>query len=290
MKYTVYILLCSDETYHVGLTKYLEDRLLYHESGKNPFTKNVLPVQLVYQYDFSDLRDANIFKNDLEQLKSSAISDFISGNLQLETRTSFANSEDSKSSDSISKIIPAVYLGNIAYFESLSEIDHIYLDGNESYEKQTYRSRCVILSANGIQNLVVPVIRPNGKATLVKDVQISYAENWQKDHIKAIESAYRKAPFYNHYAEDLFVIIRKKHKNLISLNFELTQFILRKLGNKAQIELANESQSCSLASKKLVHPKTCPNPQLKAYHQTFGTANFESNISIIDWLFNVGIS
>ncbi len=48
---TVYILLCADDSYYIGVTNNLERRLLEHETAYNPesYTAQRLPVKLVYQ-------------------------------------------------------------------------------------------------------------------------------------------------------------------------------------------------------------------------------------------------
>jgi putative endonuclease len=47
----VYILLCTDDSYYVGVTNNIERRLLEHETVYNPesYTAQRLPVKLVYQ-------------------------------------------------------------------------------------------------------------------------------------------------------------------------------------------------------------------------------------------------
>jgi putative endonuclease len=48
---TVYILLCADDSYYVGVTNNLKRRLLEHETAYNldSYTAQRLPVKLVYQ-------------------------------------------------------------------------------------------------------------------------------------------------------------------------------------------------------------------------------------------------
>jgi putative endonuclease len=48
---TVYILLCADDSYYVGVTNNLEIRLWQHETAYNTesYTAQRLPVKLVYQ-------------------------------------------------------------------------------------------------------------------------------------------------------------------------------------------------------------------------------------------------
>jgi putative endonuclease len=50
----MYILLCSNGTYYIGSTKYLDQRILKHNSGEGAnHTKKYGPVQLVYYEEFS---------------------------------------------------------------------------------------------------------------------------------------------------------------------------------------------------------------------------------------------
>ena len=53
----MYILICSDDTYYTGSTKYLEKRIEEHQNGKGAnYTKKKLPVHLIYfeEYDRID--------------------------------------------------------------------------------------------------------------------------------------------------------------------------------------------------------------------------------------------
>ena len=55
----VYILKCSDDSYYVGLSNHLKQRLEVHNSGNGPrFTASRLPVVLAYSEPFRDLESA----------------------------------------------------------------------------------------------------------------------------------------------------------------------------------------------------------------------------------------
>ncbi len=54
--YWVYILLCSDRSYYVGVTSDLEARLWGHQEGLvKGYTKNRRPVELVYSEETNDI-------------------------------------------------------------------------------------------------------------------------------------------------------------------------------------------------------------------------------------------
>ena len=44
--YYVYILLCADESFYIGITSNLERRLIEHKTGKSNYTSQRLPVKL----------------------------------------------------------------------------------------------------------------------------------------------------------------------------------------------------------------------------------------------------
>ena len=81
-------------------------------------------------------------------------------------------------------VLPIFYLPPVSWFaEFLKEENEILLEQHENFPKQTYRSRCNIYGANGKLALILP-IHHNGKRAM-KDLELSYAEDWQKLHWKS---------------------------------------------------------------------------------------------------------
>lgn len=58
--YYVYILLCSDNSYYIGVTNNIEERVLQHQNGVNSsaYTYNKRPVHLIYSEAFIDVKQA----------------------------------------------------------------------------------------------------------------------------------------------------------------------------------------------------------------------------------------
>ena len=187
-------------------------------------------------------------------------------------------------------ILPTSYFPNIEYFKILFENKEVVIDINERYEKQTFRNRATILTANGLLNLSVPVIRPQGKNTLIKEVAISYAENWQKDHLKAIESAYRNTPYFQFYWDAISEILEKKHLFLWELNFEITQHLIDKFGLTVKLDTTSKFIDFKKDDyRKNLHPKIDTGFKTKPYIQTFEERyGFVNNPTALDLLCNEG--
>ena len=161
------------------------------------------------------------------------------------------------------------------------------IDIHENYQKQTYRNRCHILSPNGVQKLIIP-IEHNG-TRVMKDLKISYAEDWQKEHFKSLEAAYRRSPYFEFYEDSLCpVFLEKKYKYLIDLNFNILEqlLILLQLNNDFSIsESYVESEENDF--RNAYNAKTKVN--LPEYTQVFSEKmEFQSDLSILDLLFNEG--
>jgi hypothetical protein len=149
----------------------------------------------------------------------------------------------------------------------------------------------VIAGANGLQNLIVPVQKP---AELMRDVRMSYAENWQQVHIKSIESAYRNTPFYEILADDLFAVLQAKHTFLVDLNFAVLHLILEWLQAKEIDIHRTENYIATPADindmREAIHPKkkSLLNGAPEYYQQFAARNGFTADLSVIDLIFHEG--
>ena len=62
----VYILKCADNSYYTGCTSDLDDRINRHLKGENTYTKERLPVSLVYYSAFNNKYKAYEFEKYLK--------------------------------------------------------------------------------------------------------------------------------------------------------------------------------------------------------------------------------
>lgn len=191
-------------------------------------------------------------------------------------------------------LIELHYLPSIAYFSVLLKHDAVVLEAHEHFVKQSFRNRCTILTANGMQNLVVPLTEKHGKVTM-KGIRIDYSQKWLNNHWRAITSAYRNAPFFEHYADDLHDILFRQPPFLYDLNRELLTICLRWLRSEIPVLETSHYQKTveqgvmdfrnTLIAKK---PETLDKYYTPVpYTQVFGKT-FAKHLSFVDLIFCLG--
>ena len=191
------------------------------------------------------------------------------------------------------------YWPNLHYFFYVLNASIIHIEQFDNYSKQSYRNRTQILSANGILNLSIP-IKKNKSEKVVNSIEISYKEDWQKNHWRAITSAYKNSPYFDFFEEDLKVFYSNKYNLLIDYNLDQLKFIIKVLKQKKNIQLTKQYESnpeSVIDLRTIIHPKQSylsdklvANKLDQSYYQTFeNKISFTPNLSILDLLFNKGL-
>jgi hypothetical protein len=185
-------------------------------------------------------------------------------------------------------IFPTAYFGSISYYKSLVQMEAISFELYEHYVKQNIRNRMSILGANGLLNLSIPVEKPNGNKTLTKDIRISYAENWQKNHWKAIESAYAPSPYFEHYESEVKELIFSQNSNLVDFNLQIHLKIVEWLSLPIDHKFT-ESYEFELNPFQDFRKLNWPSTENSNYIKVFSSENIlEDDLSILDAIFNLG--
>lgn len=195
--------------------------------------------------------------------------------------------------------ITSAYLAPIQYYAKFLSAQHIFIEQQDNYIKQTYRNRCNIVSANGEIPLSIPVEHSSKNKTKMKDIRIADHGNWQHMHWNAIVSAYNSTPFFEYYQDDFYPFYHKNYDFLFDFNEELRILIL----NLLKIDLPEIKYTDSYRTdfsedeidlRETIHPKkewTDLDPSFRSvnYYQVFSQKfGFTPNMSIIDLLFNMG--
>lgn len=191
-------------------------------------------------------------------------------------------------------LLQTTYFGPVQWYQKLKRYDHCVIEQYDSYQKQTYRNRCVIATANGLQALTVPV-EVGGKKEEVREVRISDHNQWRRVHWNALQSAYSESPFFEYYADDIRPFFEQKYEFLIDFNEAIRQKMCELLDIDTSVSYSSGFRVHGSGFRDFrevihaKHPQDDPEFQPRSYWQVFQHRyGFQPNLSILDLLFCMG--
>ena len=119
-------------------------------------------------------------------------------------------------------LLSTTYFGPIQWYQKLYRYDRVLIEQHETFQKQTFRNRCLIATTQGVQALTVPIdhggnmehggnvqsaetsaLNPPASSFPVSAARLSSHGNWRHLHWQALQSAYGESPFFEYYEDDL---------------------------------------------------------------------------------------
>lgn len=195
-------------------------------------------------------------------------------------------------------LLSTAYLPPVEYFAACAQAERVFVEASEHYLKQTYRNRCILLNVSGPIELSIPVSKTQPNHCPIRDMRITYVENWQRNHWKSMETSYGTSPYFLYYRDYLEPFYTgHRHEFLFDFNMEMTEVILRLLRLPVKLEPtasyeAHPQDKTDLRAR--IHPKRhveadYPFRAFEPYNQVFSAVQvFTPNLSILDLLCNKG--
>jgi hypothetical protein len=184
------------------------------------------------------------------------------------------------------------YLPGLEYFAALRGAEEIFLLPKDRYQRQSFSNRTQVLLANKVQTLSVPIQGRRPRVAL-DDVRIDYTQNWVATHLRGLQSAYGKAPFFEYFFPYIEAQLLRQETQLWTLNLNLLTICLKLLRWSVKLTvLENEPLPADVVDLRgLIVPASpfstrnyyAPVP----YTQLFGV-DFVPNLSVLDLLFCTG--
>jgi hypothetical protein len=191
----------------------------------------------------------------------------------------------------MNSIIHPSYFPSISHFVAIAKADLVTFEMEDNFQKQTNRNRMYIYSPNGIQLLNIPIKHSNESRQKIKDVKLETAFDWQKQHFKSLEAAYRSSPFFEYFEDAIQPIFEKQHTFLMDLNLETMSIVSKCLGLEFDYDETSEyfhEVIDKVDYRHLINGKK-DITVFEPYTQVFGEKHgYINNLSILDLLFNEG--
>ncbi|HLR38384.1 MAG TPA: WbqC family protein [Chitinophagaceae bacterium] len=183
--------------------------------------------------------------------------------------------------------------GSINYYCSLIKYKQLLFEQYEHFVKGSYSNRYYIAGAHGRQLLSIPILHSNRNRTPFKALEISYAEDWQKVHWRAIVSAYRKSPWFDFYQDDLMIMYITKYKYIFEWNFASLRLTKKWLHAHWEIQTTDfykkEYKTENIVDERHQFMPSKREESAIVYPQVFEEKiGFLPNLSILDLLFCEG--
>jgi hypothetical protein len=110
-------------------------------------------------------------------------------------------------------IVQSNYIPWKGYFHLIDIVDEFILFDEVQYTKKSWRNRNCIKTPKGPLWLSIPVRSKGRFAQKISEVEIADSR-WRGKHWKTIEMAYRNAPFFEMYRDDIAVLYATETMNL----------------------------------------------------------------------------
>ena len=191
-------------------------------------------------------------------------------------------------------VIHPTYFPNIEHFNHILNSNSLCFEINDFYQKQTHRNRTSIYGSNGKLNLVIPVKYSYKNKEKLKDIKICNDTEWQKNHLKSIQTAYRSSPYFEFFEDYFSEIFEKKEKFLVDVSIKSIEIIFKILELEFKYTFTKEYNSQyvtendlrNISNKKGKAVKNLTNQYTQVFENKFG---YIHNLSTIDLIFNEGI-
>ena len=181
----------------------------------------------------------------------------------------------------------------VALFAALKGMPKLFFESHDHFQKMQYRNRFEILSASGGQMVSYPLAGGRNKNRQpMKAVELFLDEKKLKENWRTLTSAYNNSPYFEYYADSLEGLLLNPPAMLTGFCRKAMEWCLQKLSWEITMEETEAWEAIPAAEETndlrgKIRPSSRTDFDFTPYYQTFDL-NFETNLSILDLLFNLG--
>jgi hypothetical protein len=145
-------------------------------------------------------------------------------------------------------ILQPSYIPWRGYFDQIDKSDLFIFYDDVKFDKNGWRNRNKIMTKQGLHWLTIPVFTKGVESnhTPINQIEVCWTKPWNQHHWETITQAYKKAPFFDRYAEELGNYYQRHPMLLTDFTIDLTILVARLLGNEhTQFMRSSEMQGIS---------------------------------------------
>ena len=141
-----------------------------------------------------------------------------------------------------------VYLPWLGLFHKIALSDTFCIFDDVQYLKRDWNNRNQMKTHNGVLWLTVPVLTEGHREKPIREIRINNTIDWRKKHWNTILLAYKKAPYFEKYADFFESLYKKEWEKLVELNDFVLVYLLKELGIQVSIRRASDEQFTGIKS------------------------------------------
>ena len=189
-------------------------------------------------------------------------------------------------------IFNLMYMPPTAFWSLWKQEGHIHIEAVDNYQKASFRNRTHIAAPTGHLTLSIPLLKGKNSQMPYQKVLIDNRQPWQRNHWRAITSAYGKSPFFEHYQDALIPLFERKRSYLFDFNLDAFLVLKNLLQFDNQTFILSETYDTYPQNKDFrnkIRPNRDINLKFVEYVQVFADkTGFAPNLSALDLLFCMG--
>lgn len=180
----------------------------------------------------------------------------------------------------------------LSWWMQLRGVQSVVWDVHEHYEKMSRRSRYRIATAQGVAQLSIPLLGGRDQRAAMRDLFVDNRQPWARTHWRTIRTAYRRAPFFEHFEESLEDFFARPYERLADFNLAsvgwLREALRMDFSEQENIAYVRApAGAVDLRDERLQQLEA--SQHFPAYTQVFGERHgFLPNLSVLDVLFAEG--
>lgn len=138
-------------------------------------------------------------------------------------------------------IMQPYFMPYIGYFSLIKHSDEFILFDTVQFIRHGWIERNRILKQNGEwQYIQVPLIKKDGRDTIIKDIAINNNEQWKSRMLSQLQHYKKKAPFYYKVIALLQDIFKEDYTDIVTLNLKSLQKMCEYLEIRTPIKVYSQ--------------------------------------------------